>query len=171
MTKQLLGTMLSLSLCLGLSTPAYSDHHASAAEEEYDEGSALPITRILSTTDVERLKSEQGLTLQWISWDERGELSIRVTEEGRWFMSGEQDGGEQGKVTIDGIIQEIGEDYFTIDARIEITDAPMKGRVCSEHKVWRFEATQRRSYYRLREFELCDRLTDYVDIYFAPGLR
>lgn len=173
MTKSHLGTWLSLCLCLGLSLPLSANQRAQTevAQEDHDEGSALAPTRVLSNTDVERLQTEQGLTLQWIGWGERGELSIRVSEEGHWFMSGKQDGGEQGVLTVDGFIPEIGPDYFTFDGRIEITDAPTLGRMCSEHKLWRFEATRRRSYYRLREFEWCDRLTDYVDIYFAPGLR
>ena len=50
--------------------------------------------------------------------------------------------------------------------RDSITDTPDRGRTCERRKTWHFAVTQRRSFYRLREFEWCDGLTDYVDVYF-----
>ena len=49
---------------------------------------------------------------------------------------------------------------------IRIADAPDPGRMCEATKSWHFAVTQNRRYYRLREFEWCDGLTDYIDIYF-----
>ena len=128
-------------------------------------------TRILSETDVERLRTVQGITLQWVDWDRRGDVSVTEGEDGVWRLSGEQLDESGAGVRVEGVITEIGEDYFLLDGRVQIADTPDIGRSCDATKVWRFGATQRRAYYRLREFEWCDYLTDYVDIYFAPGLR
>lgn len=139
--------------------------------DEPAEGSALAPTLVRSETDAERLRTLQGVSLQWIGWDDRGDVAITRSDEGHWWLKGGQKGENGGSLSLDGFIMEIGTDYFLFDGRIAITDTPDTGRNCDAHKVWRFEATQRRAYYRLREFEWCDRLTDYVDIYFAPGLR
>ena len=61
---------------------------------------------------------------------------------------------------------QIGEGYFILRGTVAITDTPDPGRECRADKNWRFAITQNRQYYRLREFEWCDGLTDYVDIYF-----
>lgn len=128
-------------------------------------------TRIMSESDAERLRTVQGIALQWIDWDRRGKVSVADSEDGVWRLEGTQlDEGGAG-VRVSGIITEIGEDFFLLDGRIEIAGTPDADRACKTDKVWRFAATQRRAYYRLREFEWCDDLTDYIDIYFAPGLR
>jgi hypothetical protein len=128
-------------------------------------------TRIMSQTDAERLRTVQGITLQWIDWDRRGDVSVSEDANGVWRIEGEQLDESGAGVRVSGVITEIGQDYFLLDGTVAIADTPDVGRACSAAKVWRFGATQRRSYYRLREFEWCDYLTDYVDIYFAPGLR
>ncbi|MAY19036.1 MAG: hypothetical protein CL955_00260 [Erythrobacteraceae bacterium] len=128
-------------------------------------------TRIMSQTDAERLRTVQGITLQWIDWDRRGDVSVSEDANGVWRIEGEQLDESGAGVRVSGVITEIGKDYFLLDGTVAIADTPDVGRACSATKVWRFGATQRRSYYRLREFEWCDYLTDYVDIYFAPGLR
>ena len=148
----------ALALCLGVfAAPAMADE-------------AAP-TRVLSTTDVERLRTVQGITLQWVDWDQRGDVSVSEGGDGVWRLSAEQLDESGAGVRVEGIITEIGEDYFLLDGRVQIADTPDIGRSCDATKVWRFAATQRRAYYRLREFEWCDYLTDYIDIYFAPGLR
>lgn len=128
-------------------------------------------TRIMSQTDAERLRTVQGITLQWIDWDRRGDVSVSEDANGVWRIEGEQLDESGAGVRISGVVTEIGKDYFLLDGTVAIADTPDIGRSCAATKVWRFGATQRRSYYRLREFEWCDYLTDYVDIYFAPGLR
>ena len=115
---------------------------------------------------LERLRGNSGITLQWIGWEERGH--VRVTEEGgRVHLSGsqaEKDG--PGRLTLEGDVVEIGADYFVFDGRIEIADTPDAGRSCVKTGPSRFAVTQNRRYWRLREFEWCDYLTDYIDIYF-----
>lgn len=126
-------------------------------------------TAVTSERDAQRLRTAQGLTLQWIDWNARGDVHVARGPDGVWRINGLQRGGG-GRLAVDGVITEIGKDYFLLDGRIAISGTPDRGRLCVEDKVWRFEVTQDRTYYRLREFEWCDRLTDYVDIYFSPRL-
>ena len=73
---------------------------------------------------------------------------------------------EGARLLVEGRIVEIGEGYFTLDGVVSISNAPDAGRECRADKTWHFAITRNRKYYRLREFEWCDGLTDYVDIYF-----
>ncbi len=127
-------------------------------------------TQVSSDRDAQRLRSAQGITLQWIDWDERGDVYVARGPDGVWRINGLQR-GDGGRLAVDGVITVIGEDYFLLDGRIVISNTPDLGRLCIADKVWRFEVTQNRTYYRLREFEWCDGLTDYVDVYFSPRLR
>jgi hypothetical protein len=121
-------------------------------------------TRILSEADAQRLLHNKGITLQWIDWNTRG-TAIVSPRDGLWTLRAAQAGGK-GRLFLDGNITEIGEGYFTFDGTIRISDTPDPGRQCEETKTWHLAVTQNRPYYRLREFEWCDHLTDYVDIYF-----
>lgn len=129
------------------------------------------LPRILSERDAERLMRNEGTSLQWISWEERGPVWVAVSESGHWLLLGGQNGGKDGFMDLEGFITEIGEDYFVYEGTIRILGAPDKERACEATKTWRFEVTQNRSYYRLREFEWCDYLTDYIDIYFPASLK
>ena len=123
-------------------------------------------TTILDRTAAERLLAAEGITLQWISWNYRGSLSV-WDEQGTIHLRGSQDEADgPGRLEIDGEVREIGADYFVFDGRISIRDTPDAGRRREADKTWRFAITQNRPYWRLREFEWCDGLTDYVDIYF-----
>lgn len=152
------------ALCLGHMAIAHPGHHD-------DGGPALAPTLVTSENDGARLLALQGITLQWIDWGQRGDVEITRSAEGHWWLRGGQEGENGASLSLDGFISEIGEDYFLFDGRISMQNTPDAGRSCDQHKVWRFEVTQNRSYYRLREFEWCDYLTDYVDIYFDPSLR
>jgi hypothetical protein len=123
-------------------------------------------TRILDKRNAERLLANKGLTLQWIDWDHRGTATV-TRRAGLWSLHGRQaDVNGPGLLALDGTITEIGPDYFTFQGKITISNTPDPGRTCSADKTWHFAVTQNRRYYRLREFEWCDSLTDYVDIYF-----
>ena len=124
------------------------------------------VTRILSERDAERLLANKGITLQWIDWDTRG-TAVVAKREGLWQLRGSQaEAGGPGRLFLDGAILEVGEGYFTFRGVIRISDTPNRGRACELDKTWHFAVTQNRPYYRLREFEWCDRSTDYIDIYF-----
>ena len=123
-------------------------------------------TRVLDQTSAQRLLRNKGLTLQWIDWNTRGRAT--VSRAGRlWTLRGSQaERRGPGRLVLDGTISEIGRDYFIFDGTIRIAETPDKGRLCEQTNTWRFAITQNRRFFRLREFEWCDGLTDYVDIYF-----
>lgn len=113
------------------------------------------------------LRENTGLTLQWIGWEERGNARIIVSESGTWHLVASQSEPQQSALLqLDGEVTEIGSDYFLFDGSITIVNTPDAGRFCQQDKLWRFAITQDRQYWRLREFEWCDGLTDYIDIYF-----
>lgn len=123
-------------------------------------------TKVLSQVDAQRLISNKGLTLQWLDWNTRGMATVSPRD-GLWQLRGAQSQANgAGRLFLDGAILEIGEGYFTFRGTIRITDTPDPGRQCEQQKTWHFAVTQNRPYYRLREFEWCDGLTDYVDLYF-----
>jgi hypothetical protein len=127
--------------------------------------SPLP-TRILDRGAAERLRRNKGVTLQWIDWNRRGHAAVTVAN-GRWMLRAAQaEARGPGRLALDGTITEIGRDYFLFDGVVRITDTPDKGRTCEKRDVWRFAVTRNRPYWRIRTFEWCDRLTDYIDIYF-----
>jgi hypothetical protein len=123
-------------------------------------------TRILDAAAADRLLHNKGVALQWIDWNARG--TATVTRDGPvWHLRAAQvQAGGAGRLWLDGDVTEIGRDYFTFEGTIRITDTPDAGRACEKTKPWHFAVTQNRRYWRLREFEWCDGLTDYVDIYF-----
>jgi hypothetical protein len=124
-------------------------------------------TRILDLKAARRLHANKGLTLQWIDWGKTRGTAHVWTEGEVWKLRGAQaEAGGPGRLLLDGTITEIGADYFTFVGRIRISETPDAGRVCDKDKTWHFAITQKRSYYRLREFEWCDGLTDYIDVHF-----
>ena len=128
--------------------------------------SAQTGTRILDEAELVRLYNASEMTLQWISWDRRGSVSILRGPDGWVYLSGAQSAANgPGRVSLQGRITEVGTGYFTFDGTIRITDTPDTGRRCEATKKWHFAVTQDRPYWRLREFEWCDGLTDYIDIY------
>ena len=114
----------------------------------------------------DRLVNNRGLTLQWISWDQRGHAQARRGSDGLYLTGSQVDPAKPGAVFLDGKVTAAGPDWFTFEGLIRITHAPDEGRTCEASKTWHFAITQNRKYYRLREFEWCDGLTDYIDIYF-----
>lgn len=113
---------------------------------------------------LQRLRRNSGITLQWISWDRRGR--VHVTDRGgRVHLRGSQ-AGNGGRLELDGDVVSIGRTSFTFQGRIVITDTPDAGRECVRDGTYEFRITQNRRYWRLQQMEMCDGLTDYVDIYF-----
>jgi hypothetical protein len=123
-------------------------------------------TKVLNQTDAQRLLANKGASLQWIDWDRRGSAVV-TPGDALWNLRAAQSARQgKGRLILDGAILEIGEGYFTFRGTIRIADTPDPGRMCEASKTWHFAITQNRKYYRLREFEWCDGLTDYIDIYF-----
>lgn len=126
-------------------------------------------TRILDKASLARLLANKGVTLQWLDWNTRGTANARWEGETLRLTAAQAKsgaGGEKGRLFLDGVVEEVGPDYFTFRGTIRIEDTPDAGRRCEATKSWHFAVTQNRPYWRLREFEWCDGLTDYIDIYF-----
>jgi hypothetical protein len=125
-------------------------------------------TQIKDRAAFERLIGNSGMTLQWISWDspERGKIAVSYRNK-LLSLKGEQRATNgSGRVSIDGVVSEVGKTDFIFNGTILIEDSPDSGRRCERTGDWRFAVTQNRKYWRLRQFEWCDGLTDYIDIYF-----
>lgn len=122
-------------------------------------------TRVLDRAALDRLLANKGATLQWIDWNTRGTAHARWQGELLLLTAAQAKTGG-GRLFVDGAVEEIGRDYFTFRGTIRIEGAPDPGRRCEASRSWQFAVTQNRSYWRLREFEWCDGLTDYIDIYF-----
>jgi hypothetical protein len=82
-------------------------------------------------------------------------------------LSGSQLAPEgKGRVELEGDVLSIDTNHFILRGRIAITDTPDAGRKCMKDGGSEFAITQDRKYWRMPEFEWCDGLTDYIDIYF-----
>lgn len=148
MKRILLGLTLLLTLGAGAPQPAMAP------------------TRILDPGAAQRLRANKGVTLQWIGWNTRGSAHVSVAR-GVWTLRAAQaEAGGPGRLFLEGTVTEIGRDHFLFDGIVHITDTPDRGRACEKRDVWRFAITQNRRYWRIRTFEWCDDLTDYIDIYF-----
>jgi hypothetical protein len=129
-------------------------------------------TRILDSTAAAQLLGNAGVTLQWIDWNTRGTAHARK-EGGVIRLTGSQAASTgPGRLWLDGTVTEVGAEYFIFSGVIRITDTPDAGRKCEATRAdWRFAVTQNRPYWRLRTFEWCDGLTDYIDIYKPANTR
>jgi hypothetical protein len=133
-------------------------------------GSQKPLatTQIQDRAAFERLLGNSGMSLQWISWTnaERGPVEVSYKQK-LLSLRGEQNAKTgNGRVAISGTVSKIAKTEFIFNGTIAIEDTPDAGRRCEKTGAWRFAVTQNRKYWRLREFEWCDELTDYIDIYF-----
>jgi hypothetical protein len=124
-------------------------------------------TKVISVVDLTRLINNKGMSLQWMDGPARGQVQVLVdTATGQWTLAGTHGNASGAYVSVDGFISEVGDKYFQLTGDLTILNTPDQGRTCRAFGNWRFEITQNRKYYRLRDFEWCDGLTDYIDIYF-----
>lgn len=122
-------------------------------------------TEVRDPLALRKLLNNSGLTLQWIGWEKRGKLTAKKDGE-VVHLSGSQTGANGAVLTLEGDVLAIDTKHFILRGRIAITNTPDAGRNCVKDGDSEFAITQSRKYWRLREFEWCDELTDYVDIYF-----
>ena len=115
---------------------------------------------------LEKLRGNAGLTLQWIDWNTRGMLEVSRRGKVVHLSGGQTDSNGKGRLQIEGDVLSIDADSFIFRGRIEMIDTPDVGRSCIKNGDSEFAITQGRQYWRMREFEWCDGLTDYIDIYF-----
>ncbi len=162
-----------LALLAGCQTGMANDPPPSAVSANpaaYSAAGAVTQTQIDSEAALQRLKNSRGMTLQWISWDYLGPVAVADNDGVIRISASQQQRGGPGKVTVLGDIVRIEDREFIFRGRITMTDTPDAGRQCvlnsAESGDQIFAITQNRQYWRLRTFEWCDGLTDYIDIYF-----
>jgi hypothetical protein len=127
---------------------------------------AAPATIIKDRRALEKLLGNQGTALQWISWQRRGTLDAHWKGKTLYLSGGQKAADSAAEMRIDGVVVSIDKNRFIFRGTITINDTPDAGRRCTKTGDSEFGITQGRKYWRLREFEWCDSLTDYVDIYF-----
>jgi hypothetical protein len=119
------------------------------------------------------LLGSHPLSLQWISWDHPGMVSI-IDDDGVLRVEGSQTARQDGDyLKIEGVITEVKPREFSFVGQIVTRVSHINnGKSCTRSGNMRFRATGKRKYWRLRQMDNpCDGVTDYVDIYFRrwPG--
>lgn len=129
-------------------------------------GSLAPVqkTQINDQAAYERLLNNSGVTLQWLWSAKRGKMNA-IDDNDVVRLEGTQ-ANHEGTLKVKGEVVSIGRDSFVLRGTILILDAPDKGRRCERTGDYEFKATGKRKYWRLQQMESCDRLTDYVDIFY-----
>ena len=108
------------------------------------------------------------LSLQWISWDYFGVATV-TNRHGLYSVKGAQKGrGSTDFVRIDGKITSVDTKEFKFDGIITMQISNINGgQPCERKGEMTFRITGKRKYWRLTEMDNpCDKVTDYVDIYF-----
>lgn len=115
------------------------------------------------------LIGQHGITLQWVSWENRG--VVKITKEGDLLrIKGEQKSKENQTdiVSIDGTLEVISDKEIKFSGQITtIVSYNNEGKPCEKNGVHTFKKTGNRRYWRLQEMQNCDGVVvDYVDLYF-----
>ena len=134
-----------------------------------DHGNDQPAqTEIRDWEAFDRIVNNKGMTVQWIDFGGAPRGKVEANFQNLILsLQGEQQSPEGvGRVALSGTIARVDASEFIFNGQIIIEDTPDIGRRCEQTGEWRFAITQDRKYWRLRQFEWCDGLTDYIDIYF-----
>ncbi|MET0363407.1 MAG: hypothetical protein ABW169_02020 [Sphingobium sp.] len=123
-------------------------------------------TLVRNRAALAKLLGNSGITLQWIDWDRRGHLDVRMPGRTLYLDGGQRAASGPGSLSLQGRVTEVDATQFRFHGRIVIADTPDVGRNCIRDGDFIFAITRNRQYWRLQEMEICDGLTDYVDIYF-----
>lgn len=166
--------LIQISLLAGLAacqtpSPATTASAPAAVPPMRADPAPLAPVRAIEVRDraaLERLRGNAGLTLQWIGWEKRGLLEVSQRGEIVHIKGSQAAPDGKGRLEVEGDVLSIDSTHFILRGRIAITNTPDEGRKCVKQGDSEFAITQGRKYWRMREFEWCDQLTDYVDIYF-----
>ena len=130
--------------------------------------SAQERTQVNDQTAVRMLLGRHKLSLQWISWDYFGAVTVKQAR-GIYSLKGEQRGrGSKDYLTIEGMIVSIDKNKFVLEGDVVTRVSHINGgKACTRHGDFTFKITGKRKYWRMQEMNNpCDEATDYVDIYF-----
>ena len=125
-------------------------------------------TVVNSASAKKMLLGKHRLSLQWISWDYFGSVTV-TDKKGVLYLKGEQKGRGNGDyLTIDGIVTQIDEKEFTFDGKIVTRVSHINnGEPCPREGEMTFAITKNRRYWRLQDMRNpCDGVLDYVDVFF-----
>jgi hypothetical protein len=119
------------------------------------------------------LAGNHDLTLQWISWEDRGSITFIPIDQDKYRVEGYQDGNKvkakcQGcYLKIKGIIEEVSLENLKFTGRIETSVHFIdSGNPCIKEGTFNFVAKGNRKYWRCQNMDGCEGVTDYIDIYF-----
>lgn len=118
-----------------------------------------------------KISGEHALTLQWISWDIPGSVTITEAEGGWYKINGQQIDTKNNRnyLKINGKIKPLSAAELEFDGTIESkVDMINAGKPCIRTGRKLFKATGTRKYWRLQDMINCEggTVTDYIDIYF-----
>lgn len=113
------------------------------------------------------LTGKHPLTLQWISWDKPGNVTIVPGENGWYTITGRQE-NHQNYLKINGRIKPLNAKELEFEGEIETRiESINNNEPCLKTGKKLFKATGERKYWRLQDMINCDgTTTDYIDIYF-----
>ena len=160
MRLAILSAVLFLSACTQENPAPQSANSAPPATSQKQP------TLVNDQATLEKILGNSGLTLQWIGWEKRGFINPSWSGKTLYLNGRQDDENGPGSLVIDGIVTQVEKDNFVFEGSIIIQNTPDDGRNCVKNGKSNFAITQGRKYFRMREFEYCDGLTDYIDIYF-----
>ena len=108
------------------------------------------------------------LSLQWISWDHFGKVTIEKAENGKYRCVGEQKAkGSSDYLRLDGYITIVSEKHLIFHGSIRSKVSYLNnGKEYCRNGTFHFKATSGRKYWREQSMKGPEGVTDYVDIYF-----
>lgn len=112
---------------------------------------------------------KHALTLQWISWNKPGSVTITAIDDKWYSIQGSQEDGKGNYLKINGKIRPLNNRELEFEGQIETRIASInKGQECIRSGKKLFKATGTRKYWRLQDMINCEggMSTDYIDIYF-----
>jgi hypothetical protein len=111
---------------------------------------------------------KHDLTIQWISWEKPGSVTITPADSGWYTIKGSQNGEQGSYLRIDGRIKPLNDRELEFVGNIEHNVHNISpDQPCIRTGKQLFKATGTRKYWRLQNMISCDgTTTDYVDIYF-----
>ncbi|MES0489371.1 MAG: hypothetical protein ABUK01_05220 [Leptospirales bacterium] len=130
-------------------------------------------TKVISNERFEKLMGEHLLSLQWISWDFYGNISV-VMIGGKVIMYGQQFNFRGDSLVIAGLVTEINDNSFTLNGTVSTQLRGIaKGENCTRDGELTFSIYPNGAFWRLKQMENpCDNFIDYIDIYFKrPASR
>lgn len=113
---------------------------------------------------------KHSLTLQWISWEIPGSVTITKIGDNKYKIEGQQISQENSDyLKISGIIVPVSSKELSFEGTIRHRVAGNNGsQECVKTGRQTFLSTQGRKYWRMQDMTNCEGglLTDYIDIYF-----